>query len=121
MTGGGGIVPDIPVARTSTPLREVLEASGAFVAFATEYVRDHKISEGWEVPAEAFDEFQTWLADRRIQPSLHDWISHHDLIALRLKAEVYNQTLGVAKGDEVDAQADPQIQKALEAVMHPTN
>ena len=117
--GGGGIVPDVQVTRDSTPLRDVLEASGAFIAFATEYVRDHKITEGWDVPAEALDEFQSWLAERRIQPSLHDWISHHDVIALRLKTEIYNQTLGVAKGDEVDAQGDPQIQKAIEAILKP--
>ena len=115
--GGGGVVPDVQVTRDSTPLRDVLEASGAFIAFATEYVRDHKITEGWDVPAEALDEFQAWLAERRIQPSLHDWISHHDVIALRLKTEIYNQTLGVAKGDEVDAQGDPQIQKAIEAIL----
>ena len=115
--GGGGVVPDVQVTRDSTPLRDVLEASGAFIAFATEYVRDHKITEGWDVPAEALDEFQAWLAERRIQPSLHDWISHHDVIALRLKTEIYNQTLGVVKGDEVDAQGDPQIQKAIEAIL----
>ncbi len=78
-----------------------------------------KISEGWDVPAEALDEFQAWLAERRIQPSLHDWIAHHDVIALRLKTEIYNQTLGVSKGDEVDAQADQQIQKAIEAILKP--
>jgi carboxyl-terminal processing protease len=115
--GGGGIVPDIQVERESTPLRNVLEASGAFVAFATDYAREHKITEGWEVPAEALDEFQGWLAERRIQPTLHDWISHHDVIERRLKTEIYNQTLGVAKGDEVDAQGDLQIQKAIEAIL----
>ncbi len=117
VTGGGGIVPDIAARRTSTPLRDVLEGSGAFVEFATEYVRDHKISEGWEVPAAALDAFQTWLSERQIQPSLHEWISHHEVIARRLKTEVYNLTLGVAKGDEVEAQGDPQIQAALQAVL----
>ena len=35
----------------------------------------------------------------------------------RLKTEIYNLALGVEKGDEVEAQFDPQIQKALEAVL----
>ena len=34
----------------------------------------------------------------------------------RLKTEIFNQTLGVAKGDEVEAQRDPQIQRAVELI-----
>ena len=37
-----------------------------------------------------------------------------DFIANRLKTEIFNQALGVEKGDEVEAQRDPQISKALE-------
>ena len=40
-------------------------------------------------------------------------------IQSRLKTEVYNLALGVEKGDEVGAQIDRQIQKALEAVLKP--
>ena len=40
-------------------------------------------------------------------------------IQWRLKTELYNLALGVEKGDEVEAQSDPQIQKALEAVLKP--
>jgi carboxyl-terminal processing protease len=114
--GGGGIVPDIVVTRQSTALLNVMEASGSYVAFATEYTRTHKIQDGWELPAEVLDQFQVWLAERLIQPSLHDWITNREAISIRLKTEIYNLSLGVEKGDEVDAQGDNQIQKALEAV-----
>ena len=117
--GGGGIVPDIQVFRTQTPFEEVREASGSFTSFGTEYIRDHKIAAGWEVPPEALDQFQIWLSERQIQPSLHEWISDRPYIQSRLKTEIYNLALGVAKGDEVEAQSDPQIQKALEAVLKP--
>ncbi len=40
-------------------------------------------------------------------------------IEWRLKTDIYNLALGVEKGDEVEAQADQQIQKALEAVLKP--
>lgn len=118
--GGGGIVPDIAVfPMAETEFRNVLEETGSFTSFATEYIRAHKISAGWEVPPEALDQFQTWLSERRIQPNLHEWISNRDFVQSRLKTEIYNLALGVEKGDEVEAQYDPQIQKALDAVVKP--
>jgi carboxyl-terminal processing protease len=118
--GGGGIVPDIEVLPPLlTQFRAVLEQSGAFTTYAAEYIRDHKIAAGWDVTGEILDQFQIWLSDRRIQPSLREWIESRDFIQWRLKTEVYNLALGVEKGDEVEAQSDPQIQKALEAVMKP--
>jgi carboxyl-terminal processing protease len=118
--GGGGIVPDVEaLPPLLTQFRAVLEQSGAFTAFATEFIREHKITVGWDVTGEILDQFQTWLSDRRIQPSLHEWIESRDFIQWRLKTEIYNLALGVEKGDEVEAQSDVQIQKALEAVLHP--
>lgn len=115
--GGGGIVPDIAAFPTPvTQFRAVLEASASFTTFASEYLRDHKVAAGWELPPELIDKFQVWLSERHIQPSLSEWTANHQFIAARLKTEVYNLALGVEKGDEIEAQIDPPIQKALEAV-----
>jgi len=117
--GGGGIVPDIPAFPVEmTQLRNVLEASASFTTFASEYIRDHKITPGWQMPPEVLDQFNAWLAVRQIQPSLREWTANHDYVESRLKTEIYNLTLGVEKGDEVEARFDPPIQKALEAVLH---
>jgi len=118
--GGGGIVPDIPVQPASlTRLQSVLEASGAFTTFAAEYIKDHKITDGWEVPQAMLDSFQLWLGERKIQPGLREWLEARDFIASRLKEDVYNLALGVAKGDEVQAQRDPQVRQALDSVLNP--
>jgi carboxyl-terminal processing protease len=120
VAGGGGIVPDVPAGPAPlTEFRAVLEESASFTNFATEYLRDNKIAPGWELPGEAIDHFQAWLAQRNIQPSVREWIGDRDFIAARLKTEIYNQGLGVEKGDEVEAKSDPMIQKALESVLHP--
>src|ERR1017187_5178140 len=112
--GGGGIEPDYMVPPAGlTPFRAVLEQSASFTSFATEYIRDHKITPGWEVPGQAIDQFQAWLSERRIQPTVREWVDDKDFVQTRLKAEIYNLALGVEKGDEVDTQIDPQIQKAL--------
>jgi carboxyl-terminal processing protease len=118
--GGGGIVPDVEVSPASfTQFRAILEQSGSFTSFAAEFIRDNKIADGWEVPAQVLDQFKEWLSERRVQPALAEWIENRDFIQWRLKTEIYNLALGVAKGDEVEAQSDPQIQKAVEAVLKP--
>ncbi len=110
-------MPDAVVPPASlTEFRNVLEVSGSFTSFATEYLHDHKVTDGWELPDEALDKFEAWLAERRIQPNVHEWISNHDYIAYRLKTELYNQSLGVEKGDEIEMQFDPQVQRAMEEV-----
>jgi carboxyl-terminal processing protease len=116
--GGGGIVPDMEISPEGlTRLAAVMEESGSFTAFAAEYLRDHKITDGWEVTGQVLDQFQEWLSERRIQPNLREWGENRDFIQARLKADFYNLALGVEKGDEVEARTDAQIQKALEAVL----
>jgi carboxyl-terminal processing protease len=118
--GGGGIVPDI-LSRglLLTPLEQVLDASASFTTFAAEYIRDHKIEDGWEVPPAMLDQFQLWLGAREIQPTLREWLACRDFVEWRLKEDVYNLALGVAKGDEIQAKYDPQVQQALESVLNP--
>jgi carboxyl-terminal processing protease len=117
--GGGGIVPDAIVGPTDmTPFRAALEGSGSFTSYATEYLRDHKVDAKWELAPRVLDDFQAWLAQRRIQPSLHEWIENHDYIESRLRTEILNQSIGVEEGDRAEAAFDPQIQRALAAVQH---
>jgi carboxyl-terminal processing protease len=115
VTGGGGIVPDeVVYPPEMSRLRAVLDASGYFTTFATEYVRNHKIGEDFEVTPGMLDDFKIFLSQRNIQPSVTDWAADRDFIESRLKQEIFNLALGVDKGDEVEAQRDPVILKALE-------
>ena len=117
MTGGGGIQPDeVVYPAAMTRLRQVLEASGSFPNFATEYVQKHKVTEDFEVTPGLLDEFQLFLAQRNIQPGIAEWSGERDFVQNRLKTEIFNQALGVEKGDQVEAERDPQILKALEMV-----
>ena len=112
--GGGGIQPDYLVyPEPMNPFRAVLEASGWFPAFATEYTRTHAVSEQFEVTPGLLDEFQVYLSQRNIRPGVSEWSREREWIRNRLKTEIFNQTLGVAKGDEVEAQRDPVVLAAL--------
>jgi carboxyl-terminal processing protease len=117
VTGGGGIVPDYLVYPPAmSRLRAVLEGSGAFTTFATQYVDSHKITAHFEVTPAMLDDFQVFLAQHDIQPGIAEWSAEREFIQSRLKTEIFNLALGVEKGDEVEAQRDPVIQKALEVI-----
>lgn len=115
VTGGGGIRPDIVVQpEEQTRLRMVLEGSGVMTSFATEYTQKNKVTESFNVTPGVLEDFQIFAGQHQIQPSVSDWIRDRDWIQNRLKQEIFDQTLGVAKGDEVEAQRDPMVRAALE-------
>ena len=115
VTGGGGIQPDVIVfPEAQTQLRIALDASGTITSFATEYTRKHQIAESFEVTAAILDEFQVFASEHRIQPPAGEWSRERPWVESRLKQEIFNQALGVEKGDEVEAQRDPQVLAALQ-------
>jgi carboxyl-terminal processing protease len=117
MRGGGGIIPDETVyPPVVSRFRAALESSGSFTSFATDYTQKNHVSETFEVTPALLDDFHVYLAERRIEPSLAEWSGDLDFIRNRLKTEIFNQSLGVEKGDEVEAQRDPQIQRAVELI-----
>ncbi len=120
VTGGGGIQPDVRVYPASrTQLQTVLDASGAVTSFATQYLSTHSpLPNSFEVTPEIIDEFKIFLSARQIQPNLSEWSEERPWISTRLKEEIITQAQGVEKGDEVQAQHDPQIQAALKAMQN---
>ncbi len=118
VTGGGGILPDIPVSPAAlTPLEAVLDGSGAITAFATEYLAGHSpLPDSFTVTPETIDEFKVFLAARRIQPNMGEWSNERSWINTHVKQEIITQARGVDKGDEIQAQYDPQVQAALKAM-----
>jgi carboxyl-terminal processing protease len=117
VTGGGGIRPDVVVPPPAmNRLRAVLDASGSFTNFATEYLRKNKVTGDFEVTADVLRAFQLFLSERGIQPGVAELAVEQAFMSNRLKTEIFNQAFGVEKGDEVEAQRDPVILKALEIV-----
>jgi carboxyl-terminal processing protease len=114
-SGEGGIKPDIPAGvERQTRLRSVLDGSGSFATFATEFIRANRdIAADFTLPAKAIDQFKVFLSQRNIQPGIAEWSSDSEWIASRLRQEILNQAVGVEKGDEVEMKRDPQVQAAL--------
>jgi carboxyl-terminal processing protease len=117
VTGGGGIQPDFTVYPPGmNRLRAVLDASGSFTNFATDYLRSNKVTNEFEVTPQIVGQFQVFLSERGIQPGVSEWSGEREFVTNRLKTEIFNQAFGVEKGDEVEAQRDPAILKALEII-----
>lgn len=115
--GGGGILPDQVVGPEElTRFRAVMEGTGVFARYATEIVRKQTIAADFQVGAPLMDDFKVFLSERRIAPSLAEWSAEREWVRSRLQQEVLNQSVGVAKGDEVEAQRDPQMRAARESL-----
>jgi carboxyl-terminal processing protease len=116
--GGGGIQPDYVVYPDApTRLRAVLDATATFTTFAIDYVKSHPdIPKDFEVTPALLSDFEVFCSQHNIQPGVADWSRERGFIENRLKTEIFNQAFGVEKGDEVEAQRDAQILKALEVI-----
>jgi carboxyl-terminal processing protease len=116
--GKGGIQPDFVVHPDGgTRLAVVIEATGSLPAFATDYIsRVKKLPDNFDVTPSLLDEFQVYLSQRDIRPSVGDWSRDREWIRSRLKQEILNQGVGVEKGDEVEIQRDPVVRKAIEEI-----
>ena len=114
VTGGGGIQPDVLITpEPTTQLRLALDASGTITSFATDFIQKNKITDAFEVTPSVLEEFQVYAAEHSIQPPVGEWVREREWVQNRLRQEIFNQALGVAKGDEVEAQRDPAIRAAL--------
>ena len=97
-------------------LRAALEASASFTSFATDYLSKHKVTDDFQVTPDVLDDFRLYLSQRQIQPSVSEWVVERAFLENRLKTEIFNQAFGVEKGDEIEAQRDPIIRRAVEAL-----
>jgi carboxyl-terminal processing protease len=115
--GGGGIEPDQLVWRSAeSRLLQVLDATGALTTFGSEYVQRHSIDPGFEVTPAILDELQVYLSGRDIRPGVGDWIRDREAIQSKLKQDIFNLSFGVEKGDQIEMQRDPVVQKAQDAL-----
>ena len=118
--GGGGIQPDIAIQPPQVSrLVYVLEVSGVLTAFAGEYVQGHDIPDNFDVTPNLLDELKVYLSSRKIQPGVAEWLRDRDLIQSKLKQEIVNLKFGVERGDQIEMQRDPVVQRAIQSLSVP--
>ncbi len=114
----GGVKPDETVYPAwLSDLETVLKASNSFLEFARDYVRETgSVDKNFEPSNEMLDDFQLYLSERGIRPTLSQWSTSLAYIRANLKQEVFNLTVGVAIGDEVELRRDPVVRAAVRAI-----
>ncbi len=118
----GGINPDREVGpRPLSEFERVLLASNSFLEFARDYVsRRDGIDGSFEPDNEMLDDFQVYLSQRHIRPTLAEWSSRLEFIRSMLRQEALNLTVGVAAGDEIEIRRDPVVAVAVEELLAET-
>ena len=111
----GGIEPDLIAGpRPLSAFEQAMLASNSFLEFVRDYVANRSgFDEAFEADNPMLDDFQGFLSERHIRPSIAEWSSTLRFIRSMLKQEVLNLTLGVAAGDEVEIRRDPAVQTAI--------
>jgi carboxyl-terminal processing protease len=115
----GGITPDVLVAAGSVDndWQAYIESANGFLDFARVYVAAHKdLTESFQVTPDVLDEFKMWLRKQGASLTEELWAANGAFLRRRLKVEIFNLAFGIAKGDQVTAADDPQVQAAVAIV-----
>ena len=125
VTGGGGITPDIAVpAPKLTKFEQLLYRSDVFfpaetgVGGFTRYYLGTKpaITKDFEPDDNLMRVFREYLSKHTVRYTEPEMSEDMDWIKRKIKQEVFMSTFGQQEGFKVLLEADPQVQKAVEAI-----
>jgi carboxyl-terminal processing protease len=125
VTGGGGITPDIIIDQPKyTKFQEELFRNDVFfpqeqgVGGFTRYFLGTKptISHSFEVDDKVIKEFRDYLTKHNIRYTEPEFAENQDWVKRKIKQEVFMSNYGTQEGFKVLLEADPQVQKAVEAI-----
>jgi carboxyl-terminal processing protease len=114
ITAGGGITPDVTIPpRPIDPWLAFLNQRGAFTGFAEEYLTLHgKVDESFKPSEAVLENFKEYLVKNRTRVPEEFWVQDQDYLKVRIKTELFNLVFGLARGDEIETNNDPQVQKS---------
>ncbi len=115
--GGGGITPDVKIPAIKTNrLQDELLAHYVFFNFARKYTINHQVAKNFEADDQVLHEFRKFLEEEKVPFTESDVAQNLDWLRSNIKGEIFIDTFGQQEGLKVRAEADPQVQKALELI-----
>jgi len=114
--GGGGITPDVIVARPKpNEFQETMIDNFAFFSFADEFFKSNpSISPTFQVSNDMVEDFKKHLKARQIPFTDKEVQENADFVKMRIRHEIFYKRLGNAEAQKVLDGGDIQLQKALE-------
>ena len=125
VTGGGGITPDIVVDQPKyTKFQEEMFREDVFfpqeqgVGGFTRYFLGTRpsITHSFEVDDKVMKDFRDYLTKHNIHYTEPEFAENQDWVKRKIKQEVFMSNFGTQEGFKVLLEADPQVQKAVEAI-----
>src|ERR1700716_2991400 len=125
VTGGGGITPDIDVpAPKLTKFEETLLRADVFFPFDqgvggfTRFYLGTRptITKNFEVDDTVLRDLRAYMSKRNVHYTEPEISENLDWIKRKIKQEVFLSSFGQQEGFKVQLEADPQVQKAVEAI-----
>jgi carboxyl-terminal processing protease len=125
VTGGGGITPDIVVAAPKlNKFEESLFRADVFIPVETgvggftRYYLGTKpaITKQFEVDDNVMKSFREYLAKHNVHYTEPEMAENQDWIKRKIKQEIFMSAFGQQEGFKVLLEADPQVQKAVDAI-----
>jgi carboxyl-terminal processing protease len=125
VTGGGGITPDIVVAAPKlNKFEESLFRADVFIPVETgvggftRYYLGSKptITKQFEVDDAVMKSFREYLAKHNVHYTEPELAENQDWIKRKIKQEIFMSAFGQQEGFKVLLEADPQVQKAVDAI-----
>jgi carboxyl-terminal processing protease len=125
VTGGGGITPDIVVASPKlTKFQELMYRNDVFFpaeqgvgGFTRNYLGGRpSITHDFTADDRVMKDFKDYLAKRNVRYTETEMDENLDWVKRKIKQEVFMSAYGTQEGFKVLLEADPQVQKAVEAI-----
>jgi carboxyl-terminal processing protease len=125
VTGGGGITPDIVVAAPKlNHFQENLFRADVFYPYEggvggfTRFYMGNKpvVTREFEANDDVMKSFRDFLAKHNVRYTEPDMSENLDWVKRKIRQEVLVSNFGMQEGFKVQLEADPQVQKAVEAI-----
>lgn len=112
--GGGGITPDVKFDQPkNTHLQDELLLHTAFFDFAKHYLINRQVTKNFEVDDAVLQDFRRFLDEKKIPFTEADLMPVNDWVKANIKSEIFTSQFGEQDGRKVQAELDPEVQKAI--------
>jgi carboxyl-terminal processing protease len=113
--GGGGITPDVKLPQPKgNHFQDEMLQNYAFFNFSKHYLIDRHVAKDFQVDEQVMQQFRKFLDDQKIAYTEADLQENNEWVRTNIKSELFIAEFGQQSGQQVQAEADPQVLKALD-------